>query len=106
VAPLLPTGKKDKKVLAFFYLYGCTDVKLLTKSGEIKQFLPVAPLKLTGKKTKSTDILLSIYGSSYVKLLTKSGEIKQFLSVAPLLPTGIHVTSDNNIILGAVEKVF
>ena len=47
-----------------------------------------------------------MYGSSYVKLLTKSGEIKQFLSVAPLLPTGIHVTSDTNIILGAMEKVF
>jgi len=48
----------------------------------------------------------SMYGSSYVKLLTKSGEIKQFLSVAPLLPTGIHMTSDNNIMLGAMEKVF
>ena len=66
----------------------------------------MAPLLLTGKTTKSTDILLSIYGCSDVKLLTKSGEIKQFLSVVPLLPTGIHVTSDNNIILGAVEKVF
>jgi hypothetical protein len=65
----------------------------------------VAPPIPTEKKTKSTDILLSIYGSSYVKLLTKSGEIKQFLSVAPLLPTGIHVTSDTNIILGAMEKV-
>jgi len=66
----------------------------------------VAPLLLTGKKPKSTDILLSIYGSSDVKLLTKSGEIKQFLSEAPLLSPGIHVTSNNNIILGAVEKVF
>ena len=56
--------------------------------------------------TKSTDNLLFIYGSSDVKLLTKSVEIKQFLSVVPLLPTGIHVTSDNDIILGAMEKVF
>ena len=66
----------------------------------------MAQLIPTGKKTKSTDILLSIYGSSFVKLLTKSREIKQFLSVAPLLPTGIHVTSDNYIILSAMEKVF
>ena len=66
----------------------------------------MAQLLPTGKKTKSTDINLSIYGSSDVKLLTKSGEIKQFLSVAPLLSPGIHVTSNNNIILGAIEKVF
>jgi hypothetical protein len=65
----------------------------------------MAQLLPTGKKTKSTDIVLSIYGSSDVKLLTKSGEIKQFLSVASLSP-GIHVTSNNNIILGAMEKVF
>ena len=54
--------------------------------------------------TKSTDILLSMA----VQMLNcwQSGEIKQFPSVAPLLPTGIHVTSDNNIILGAMEKVF
>ena len=65
----------------------------------------MAPLLPTGKKTKSTDILLFIYGSSDVKLFIKSGEIKQFLSVAPLQSPGIHVTS-NNIILGAMEKVF
>ena len=69
-------------------IYGSSDVKLLTKSGEIKQFLSVAQLLPTGKKTKRIDIVLSICGSSYVKLLTKSGEIKQFLSVAPLLLTG------------------
>jgi hypothetical protein len=66
----------------------------------------VAPLLPTGKKTKSTDILLSIYGSSDIKLFTKSGEIKQFLIVAPLQSPGIHVTSNNDIILGAMEKVF
>ena len=32
--------------------------------------------------------------------------IKQFPTVEPLLPTGMHVTSDNDIILGAMEKVF
>ena len=68
-------------------IYGSSDVKLLKKSGEIKQFPSVAQLLPTGKKTKSTDILLCIYGSSDVKLLTKSGEIKQFPSVAQL-PTG------------------
>jgi hypothetical protein len=58
----------------------------------------VAQLLTTEKKT--------IYRRSDVKLLKKSREMKQFLSVAPLLLTGIHVTSDNNIILGAMEKVF
>jgi hypothetical protein len=62
-------------------------LKLLTKSGEIKQFLSVAQLLPIGKKTKRIDIVLSICGSSDVKLLTKSREIKQFLSVT-LLPTG------------------
>jgi hypothetical protein len=40
---------------------------------------------------------------SFLKLLTKSGEIKPFFSVSPLLPKGIHVTSDNNIIVGVKE---
>jgi hypothetical protein len=53
--------------------------------------------------TSNNDILLSVSNSSDVKLLTKSGEIKPFLSVSPLLPQGIHVTSDNNIIVGVIE---
>jgi hypothetical protein len=53
--------------------------------------------------TSSNDILLSVHNSSDVKLLTKSREIKPFLSVSPLLPYGIHVTSDNNIIVGVKE---
>ena len=53
--------------------------------------------------TSNNDILLSVSNSSNVKLLTKSGEIKPFLSVSPLLPQGIHVTSDNNIIVGVIE---
>jgi hypothetical protein len=53
--------------------------------------------------TSSNDILLSVHNSSDVKLLTKSREIKPFLSVSPLLPYGIHVTSDNNIIVGVTE---
>jgi hypothetical protein len=52
------------------------------------------------------DLLDCFDGSSDVKLLTKLGEIKQFLSEAPLLSPGIHVTNNNNIILGAMEKVF
>jgi hypothetical protein len=36
--------------------------------------------------------------------LSKSGEIKPFFSVSsPFLPYGIHVTSDNNIIVGVKE---
>ena len=54
--------------------------------------------------TSNNDILLSVYNSSDIKLLTKSGEIKPFFSVSsPLLPLGIHVTSDNNIIVGVIE---
>jgi hypothetical protein len=53
--------------------------------------------------TSNNDLLLSVYKSSDIKLLTKSGEIKPFFSVSPLLPRGIHVTSDNNIIVGVME---
>ena len=54
--------------------------------------------------TSNNDILLSVDNSSDIKLLTKSGEIKPFFSVSsPLLPQGIHVTSDNNIIVGVRE---
>jgi hypothetical protein len=52
--------------------------------------------------TSNNDILLS--DGSDIKLLTKSGEIKPFFSVSSsLLPQGIHVTSDNNIIVGVKE---
>jgi hypothetical protein len=54
--------------------------------------------------TKSNDILLSIFNSSEVKLLTNAGEIKPFITVAPLITTGIHVTNNNDIIMGAMEK--
>ena len=53
--------------------------------------------------TSNNDILLSV-DSSDIKLLTKSGKIKPFFSVSsPLLTLGIHVTSDNNIIVGVTE---
>ena len=54
--------------------------------------------------TKSNDILLSIFNSSEVKLLTNAGEIKPFITVAQLITTGIHVTNNNDIIMGAMEK--
>jgi hypothetical protein len=53
--------------------------------------------------TSNNDILLSVGNSSDIKLLTKSKKIKPFFSVSPLLPRGIHVTSDNNIIVGVIE---
>jgi hypothetical protein len=53
--------------------------------------------------TSNNDILLSDANSSDIKLMTKSGEIKPFLSVSPLLPWGIHVTNENNIIVGVTE---
>ena len=55
-------------------------------------------------RTQSNDVLLYMDGSSDIKLLTKSREIKSFISVAPLITTGIHVTNNNDIILGAMEK--
>jgi hypothetical protein len=54
--------------------------------------------------TRSNDILISIIKSSDVKLITQSGQIKSFLSLAPLITTGIHVTNNNDIILGVVEE--
>jgi hypothetical protein len=54
--------------------------------------------------TSNNDILLSVGYSSDIKLLTKSGEIKPFFSVSSsLLTGGIHVTTDNNIIVGVTE---
>ena len=54
--------------------------------------------------TSNNDLLLSVGNSSDIKLLTKSGEIKPFFSVSSsLLTLGIHVTSDNNIIVGVKE---
>ena len=54
--------------------------------------------------TKSNDILISTFNSSDVKLITQSGQIKPFLSVSPLITTGIHVTHNNDIMLGVMEK--
>jgi hypothetical protein len=56
--------------------------------------------------TLNNDILLSVFNSSDIKLLTKktSRKIKPFFSVSsPLVILGIHVTSDNNIIVGVTE---
>ena len=53
--------------------------------------------------TLNNDILMSVDNSSDVKLITKTGEIKPFLSVPSLLPHGIHVTCDNDIIVGVRE---
>ena len=53
--------------------------------------------------TKSNDILISSINSSDVKLITQSGQVKPFLSVSPLKTTGIHVTHNNDIILGVME---
>jgi hypothetical protein len=54
--------------------------------------------------TKSNDILISTFNSSDVKLITQSGQIKPILSVSPLITTGIHVTHNNDIILGVMEE--
>ena len=63
------------------------------------------PVNIYGMaRTQSNDILLSMVDSSGVTLLTQSGEIKPFITVAPLITTGIHVTNNNDIIMGAMEK--
>jgi hypothetical protein len=53
--------------------------------------------------TKSNDILISTFNSPDVKIITQSGQVKPFLSVSPLATTGIHVTHNNDIILGVVD---
>ena len=73
------------------------DVKIQT----IKE-IPVQINDMT--LTKSNDILISTYNSSDVILITQSGQIKPFLSVSPLITTGIHVTQNNDIILGVIEN--
>jgi hypothetical protein len=68
------------------------------------QIIKEIPVEIYDMKlTKSNDILISI-NSSDVKLITQSGQIKPFLSVSPLITTGIHVTHNNDIILGVMEK--
>jgi hypothetical protein len=36
--------------------------------------------------------------------LDLTGQIKPFISVSPLITTGIHVTNNNDIMLGVMEK--
>ena len=55
-------------------------------------------------RTQSNDILLSMNDSSEVKLLTNAGKIKSFISVSPQITTAIHVTNNNDIILGVMEE--
>ncbi|CAC5382978.1 unnamed protein product [Mytilus coruscus] len=52
----------------------------------------------------NNDIFLSLFDSTNVCLLTtKKGTIKPFLSISPLVTCGIHVTKQNEIILGVKD---
>ena len=69
------------------------------------QTIKEIPVKISDiTLTKSNGILISICNSSDVKLITQSGQIKPFISVSPLITTGIHVTNNNDIMLGVMEK--
>ena len=51
----------------------------------------------------SNNNLLSLFNDSDLKILTKLGEIKPFLSVSPFIPWGVHVTDDNDIMVGVID---
>lgn len=52
-------------------------------------------------KTRRNELFLSV--ESDVKLLTEEGELKTFISVSPLLTRGIHVTRDDELLVGVRE---
>jgi hypothetical protein len=52
----------------------------------------------------NSKIYLSIRESCDVKLLTELNEIHQFISVDPYFPCAIHVSKENDIILGVTDK--
>ena len=94
----------DKTTTAWIYSYGGKIIRKVVIDDKIQTIkeIPVEIYDMT--LTKSNDILISTINSSDVKLITQSGRIKPFLSVSPLITTGIHVTNNNDIILGVVEK--
>jgi len=53
--------------------------------------------------TSNNNLLMSLFNDSDLKILTKLGEIKPFLSVSPFIPWGVHVTDDNDIIVGVID---
>jgi hypothetical protein len=94
----------DKTTTAWIYSYGGKIIRKVVIDDKIQTIkeIPVQIYDMT--LTKSNDILISISNSSDVKLITQSGQIKPFLSVSPLITTGIHVTHNNDIILGVMEE--
>ena len=96
----------DKKS-AWIYSYTGNIIKKVVMDDKIQTIKEIPrPVKVhvyDMTLTKSNDILISI-NSSDVKLITQSGQNKPFLSVSPLITTGIHVTNNNDIILGVMEE--
>jgi hypothetical protein len=92
------------KNTAGIYSYGGKIFRKVLLDDKI-QTIKEIPVQIYGMTlTKSNDILISTLNSSDVKLITQSGQIKPFLSVSPLITTGIHVTHNNDIILGVMEE--
>ena len=91
----------DKKT-AWIYSYGGKIIRKVVVDDKIQTIKEIPDEIEDMTLTKSNDILISI-NSSDVKLITQSGQIKPFLSVSPLATTGIHVTHNNDIILGVVD---
>lgn len=55
-------------------------------------------------RVSHNQISLSLFGTGEVKILTESGVIKPLFSLAPLQTRGIHVTRNNDIILGVRDS--
>jgi len=95
---------KSSRKRACIYSHTRNALRQVVMEDKIKTFTEISAKIDDMALTKSKDILLSMYDSSDVNLITKSGEIKPFLSVASLRTTGIHVTNNNYIMLGVVDK--
>ncbi|XP_071150016.1 uncharacterized protein [Mytilus edulis] len=48
--------------------------------------------------------LLSIYSSNILKMLTPKGQLKALSNISPFLPLGIHITKENDILVGFQEN--
>jgi hypothetical protein len=50
------------------------------------------------------DLLVSVHLTSEVKRISNNGKIEPFIDVSPLIARGIHVTNENEILLGVRDN--
>lgn len=50
------------------------------------------------------DLLVSVHMTSEVKRISNNGKIEPFIDVSPLIARGIHVTNENEILLGVRDN--